>query len=445
MTVQQRISQRERDVVLGALRAGVSPQSGHHHIQVGRANEVEAVLSDLARIADDGAAFRLIVGNYGSGKTFFLSLARKLALDKRFVTMTADISPHRRLQGGDGMARSLYQALVASTATRTKPDGGALPTVVDRLVNACLETARQSGEAARDVLRSRLASLTEMVGGYEFSEVINAYWRGHESGDDVLKASAIQWLRGEITTKTDARQRLGVRNVIDDSNLYDHLKLLARLARLAGFAGLLVCLDEMVCIYRLANTQSRTANYEHILYILNECTQGTVRGCGFLLGATPESVVDPRRGLYSYAALQSRLSENPYAKGGLVDFSGPMFHLATLTKEDMYILLSKLRHLHAYGDPDRYAVPDDALIAFMEQCGRRVGDAYFRTPRNTVREFIQILDILEQNPEADWRDLLGQVTIELDTDTSAAELLAGGEARTEQDDSDELAAFRIRG
>lgn len=405
------IRARERDALIQALRSGVVPRVGQQHIQVGRVEEVKAVIKDIDRIAEGGSAFRLTIGEYGSGKTFFLQLVRSIALERKLVTVHADLSPDRRLHATGGQARSLYAELMRNMSTRAKPDGGAMGTVVERFVTSALTQARENGASTDEVIRERLTELSELTGGYDFAEVISAYWRGHESGNEQLKTDAVRWLRGEFSTRTDARAALGVRTIVDDATYYDQLKLLALFVTMAGFSGLLVCLDEMVNLYKLANTQARTSNYEQILRILNDTLSGTASHLGFILGGTPDFLLDTRRGLYSYAALQSRLLENRFAVGGLVDYSGPVLNLASLSQEDMYLLLTRLRHVFAYGDPSAYLIPDEGLTAFMTHCSSRVGDAYFRTPRTTIKEFVNLLAVLEQNPGTDWASLVGAVEL----------------------------------
>lgn len=422
MTSTDRIRPKHRDAIVQSLRAGVVPRTGQQHIQVGRVAEVQALVQDITRVADGGSTIRFVIGEYGSGKTFFLNLVRSIALEKQLVTAHADLSPERRIQATGGQARSLYAELMRNIATRAKPDGGALPSIVERLVTSALTEAKAKAVAPEVVIRERLDALTELVGGYDFAEVIAAYWRGHDRGDEVLKSAAVRWLRGEFGTKTEARQALGVRTIVDDGNVYDHIKLLARFVRLAGFGGLLVCLDELVNLYKLANTQARNSNYEQILRILNDSLQGTAAGLGFLLGGTPDFLLDTRKGLYSYQALQSRLAENAFATGALVDHSGPVLKLANLTPEDLYVLLGKVRHVYASGDPSAYLLPDEALSAFMAHCSERIGEAYFRTPRNTITAFVNLLAVLEQNPSVSWRDFLGNVQIVVEANPDLAPL-----------------------
>ncbi len=445
------IRPRERDALLQSLRAGVVPRIGQQHIQVGRAPEVTALLGDIERIADGGAGFRFIIGEYGSGKTFFLHVVRSIALQRKLVTVHADLSPDRRLHATTGQARGLYAELMRNMATRANPDGGAMASVVERFVTHALAQARSSGDDPETVIRRGLSQLSELTGGYDFAEVIAQYWQGHDTGNERRKADAVRWLRGEYSTRTDARNALGVRTIIDDANFYDQLKLLAVFVRLAGFGGLLVCLDEMVNLYKLVNTQARNANYEQVLRIVNDSTQGIATGIGFLFGGTPEFLLDTRRGLYSYAALQSRLAENSFARNGLVDYSGPVMRLANLTPEDFYVLLGKLRHVQAAGDPAAYLLPDDGLQSYMAHCAKRIGDAYFRTPRNTIKGFLDMLAVLEQNPGQKWTDLIEAVTIAPDANPDFEPLDQFAQAPNGQlprpagdgQEDDELASFKL--
>lgn len=406
--------EKERRAILDSLRAGVVPRVGQQHIQVGRATELEALLTDIKNIADGGSSIRFIIGEYGSGKTFFLNLVHSVALQNRLVSTRADLTPDKRLHATGGQARALYAELMRNISTRTKPDGGGLASIVERFITDSLQSARDKNTNPANVIRERLADLTELTGGYDFALVLENYWRGYDDGNEQLKSDAVRWLRAEYSTRTEARQALGVRRIIDDANVYDHLKLMARFIRLAGYSGLLVALDEMVNLFKLTSTQARRSNYEQILGILNDTLQGNAVGLGFLMGGTPEFLMDPRRGLYSYEALQTRLAENRFARDGLVDHSGPVIRLANLSQEDLFILLQKIRFVMAGGDESHFLVPDEALHAFMDHCHQRIGAAYFKTPRNSIKEFVHLLSLLEQNPNQDWRDLLGQVEVQED-------------------------------
>ncbi len=428
---------KDRDALIQSLRAGVVPRTGQHLIQVGRVLEIEALLKDIALIADSGSSFRLVVGDYGSGKTFFLNLVRSVAIGKKLVTAHADLNPVRRLHSSTGQSRSLYAELMCNLSTRVKPEGGALAGLVEKFVSSTITTAKSKGISPDVAIHQKLEYLTEMVNGYDFAVVISAYWRGFEQDNEQLKADAIRWLRGEFTTKTEARSALGVRTIVDDASFYDQLKLMGRFVRLAGYQGLLITLDEMVNLYKIVNSAARNANYEQLLRILNDSLQGNTEGLGFVLGGTPDFLSDPRRGLYSYPALQSRLTENSFTKHGLVDYSGPVIRLSRLSQEDFYVLLTNIRHVYASGNPANYLVPDEALQAFMSHCYKRIGEVYFQTPRTTITAFIHLLAALEQNKRADWRTLLQELEINADKDELALQLDTPGI------DDDELINFKL--
>lgn len=449
------IRPKDRDTVLQALRAGVVPRAGLHLIQVGRAREIQALVGDLERIADGGSSMRLIVGDYGSGKTFFLTLVRAIAHEKGLVTAHADLNPDRRLHGAQGQARSFYQELMRNLATRTKPDA-AMSSVVERFISTALQEARQNGAPPENVIHDRLQSLSELTNGYTFAEVISRYYAGHEQGNDQLKQDAVRWLRGEFTTKTDARAALGVRSIIDDDDVYDQLKLFARFTRLAGYKGLLVAGDELVNLLKIPHAGARNANYEQLLRMVNDVLQGHAESLGLLFGGTPEAVMDPRRGLYSYAALETRLRENAFAQArGIEDTSGPVVRLAALTPEDLYVLLTKLRHVQAGGDPGKYLVPDEALHAFLAHCANVIGAAYFQTPRQSIRAFLDLLAVLEASPGTAWNELIAQLPVDADappsvvSDEDPAETEAPGPAPERTDGApagepgDGLASFRL--
>ena len=428
-----RIRPRERDAIIQALRAGVVPKVGLRHIQVGRTGEIEELIRDIERIEDGGATIRFVIGEYGSGKTFFLNLVRLIALEKGMVCLSADVAPDRRLHATGGQARSLYAEMTRNASTRTKSDGGAMASIVERFAMQALSAAESENRVPGDVIRDRLAHLQELTGGYDFATVIARYWEGFDTGNDELKTAALRWLRAEYSTRTDARKALGVRTIVDDASVYDQLKLLALFVRQAGYQGLVVSLDELVNLHKLTSSRARQSNYEQILRILNDVLQGTARHLGFILGGTPEFLLDTRRGLYSYEALQTRLAENTFARDGLVDLSGPVIRLANLTQEDMFILLTNIRRVMQEADS---ILPDEALTAFMSHCSQRVGDAYFRTPRNSVTAFVNMLSILDQNPTVDWQSLIGSVDV---ADDHADDVNIHPVDETD----DELASFRL--
>lgn len=444
-----KIREKERSAILSSLGAGVVPSIGLHHIQVGRRGELEAFLDDLGRVQDGGAAVRFVVGRFGSGKSFFLNLVKTVAMERRFVVANADITTDRRLTGGGGVARSLFNELTRNFATRSRPEGGALGNVVERWIADLAHEVESDGGSDDDVadrMKEILEPLRDLVSGYDFATVLAAYHRGHVGHDSDLQDAAIRWLRGEYSTKTEARRDLGVRTIIDDDSIYDYLKLLAAFVRLAGYSGLLVSLDELVVLsHRLNNRTSRDRNYEAILRIVNDCLQGSVEGLMFIFAATDDCLVDQRRGLFSYEALATRLAENRFAQGGLVDLSGPVVRLPNLTPEDCFVLLMNIRRVFARGENEDQLLPKEGIERYLRSCHERMGAAYFQTPRETIKDFVGLLNVLEQNPDADWSALIGEIkTLAIDEDLGDPVDDDDGSVRDGDEGSDgDLASFRL--
>lgn len=413
------IRPRERSAIIQSLRAGVTPRIGLEYIQVGRVNEVKALIEDLDNIEQGGSAFRIIIGDFGAGKSFFLQLIRYIALEKGMVVINADMSPDRRLFASNGQARNLYKELARNLATRAHPEGNAMIPLVEKFITEQRRIADAEGKDVERVIKDKLNSLSELVDGYDFAQVIATYWKAYNEGNEDLKNNVIRYLRGEYTSRADARRDIGVRAIVEDNNVYDHIKLLARFVTQAGYKGLLVNLDEVVNLYKLPSQRARSSNYEQVLRILNDCLQGSAESLGFLLGGTPEFLMDQRKGLYSYEALHSRLAENTFAQiANVVDYHSPILMLQNLSPEEIYVLLCNIRNVFAGGNKDKYILPDEALKAFLEHCSKNIGDAYFRTPRNTIKAFVDLLSIVEQNPDLSWQSLIGNIKIDSETDNS---------------------------
>lgn len=403
------IKRRERDAILQSLQAGLVPKIGLHLIQVGRKLEVNAILGDLERIADGGASFRIIEGNYGSGKSFFLNLVKSLALQKNILVLQADITMERRVYSRHGEAQALFSELMRNLATKGRPEGDGLIGLIEAWIASIqiqIKSTGGSDDAVKAKILTSLSGLHSLTGGFDFSEVLSKYYEAFATANDGLKASAVKWLRAEYGTKTEARQALGVRSILSD-DLYENLKLVAAFAVIAGYAGILINIDELVVLsHRLPNRLVRQANFEAILAMINDCLQGGASHLGFIFAGTVECVEDTRRGLYSYEALRSRLAANSLAQGGLIDLSGPVIKLTTLTPEELFVLLQNIRLVHAFGDAAKITVPDEALTQVLQKANESLGAEVFKTPRKIIRSFIGLLNLLDQNPGVTWQQIL---------------------------------------
>lgn len=412
MKIPRRIAQ----TLINSLKGGVVPRVGLPYVTVGRKAEIDALLHDVDIIAGGGASFRFIVGRYGSGKSFLLQTIRNYVMAKNFVVVDADLSPERRLQGTRGQGLATYKELIRNMSTKTRPEGGALSLILDRWISSVQQEAAQaSGLSVTDPalaaeaekrISAVIASLSEMVHGFDFARLLTLYYRASLSGDDEAKGKVLKWFRGEYATKTEARQELGVNIIITDDDWYEYLKLFACFLQQAGYAGMLVLIDELVNIYKIPNAITRQYNYEKILTMYNDTMQGKARHLGVILCGTPQCMEDPRRGVYSYEALRSRLAEGRFS-GQHKDLLSPVIRLQPLTPEEMLILVEKLAGIHAELYEYAQIVQQQDMADFIEIEFGRIGADEHITPREVIRDFIEVLDIVYQNPEIKVRELLG--------------------------------------
>ena len=414
--IRRKVPRRIAQTVLNSLKGGVVPRIGLPYIAVGRKNEIAALLHDVDLISEGGASFRFIVGKYGAGKSFLMQTIRNYVMDKGFIVVDADLSPERRLMGTKGQGLATYRELIGNLSTKTKPEGGALTLVLDRWISQVQSSAMaKSGLSAGDPALGKLvdqeiyavtSSISELVHGFEFAHLLSMYYHAYLDGDDEVKAKVVKWFRGEYATKTEAKNELGVNIIISDDNWYDYLKLFAMFFRLAGYTGMMIMIDELVNIAKIPNAITRQYNYEKMLMMYNDALQGKAKYLGILMGATPQALEDRHRGIYSYEALRSRLAEGKFSRPGARDLLAPVIRLDPLTADEMLVLCEKLADMHAdlYGYTRKLV--DQDLASFIQMEYARIGADQNITPREVIRDFIELLDLLYQNPDMNLQELM---------------------------------------
>ena len=397
-----RVPKRVAAVILNSLKGGVVPRIGLPYITVGREVEIRALLTDLSLIADGGASFRFLVGRYGAGKSFLLQTIRTHAMGEGFVVADADLSPERRIQGGQGQGLATYRELIRNISTKTRPEGGALNLILDRWVASC-------ADADESAVNAQLAPLEEMVHGFDFARMLRRYRAAVSKGDEEAMSRVTKWIRGEYRTKSEARAELGSSTIISDDDWYDYVKLIARFLVCSGYKGMLVLIDELVNLYKIPNAITRQYNYEKILTMYNDTLQGKAQYLGMIMGGTPTSIEDRRRGVFSYEALRSRLAQGRFAREDLKDMLAPIIRLQPLTYEELLVLIEKLMQIHAGYFDWTPTLTENDLVDFLKIEFGRVGADTHLTPREVIRDFIELLDILCQNPDANVAELLQSV------------------------------------
>lgn len=436
-----KIPKRIASAIINSLKGGVVPRIGLPYITVGRETEINAFLHDIGIIEEGGASFRFIVGKYGSGKSFLLQTVRNYAMDKGLAVADADLSPERRLQGTKGQGLATYKELIRNLSVKTRPEGGALTLILDRWISGVQTEAMNENRlnfddpklktATEKKISEVISSLNEMVHGFDFARLLTLYYRAYTECDDGLKAKVVKWFRGEYTTKTEAKAELGVNIIITDDDWYEYIKLFAVFLKKAGYGGLLILIDELVNIYKIPNSITRQYNYEKILTMYNDTLQGKAQYLGIIMSGTPQCVEDTRRGVYSYEALKSRLTEGRFGKGEVKDMLAPVIKLSPLTYEEMLVLTEKLADIHSQLFDYTSRLCEEDYITFIKTEFSRIGADKAITPREVIRDFIELLNIIYQNPDIDVKELLSSGDFGFSAPTESAEI------------SEEFAEFEI--
>ncbi|NDJ16592.1 ATP-binding protein [Myxacorys almedinensis] len=424
-----KLPKRISTALINALSAGVVPRSGLEHLAVGREAELAIILQDLEQIAAGGAAFRFVVGRYGAGKSFTLQLIRSAAMERGFVVADADITPERRLTGNNGSGVATYRELMHNLATKSRPDGGALATILERWIAAIqTQVAQATGKHPNDDgfdqhveerIREVTQDVSDLVNGFDFATVIIAYWSGYRTNNDEQKEAALRWLRGEFSTKTEAKAALGVRVIIDDDTWYDYIKLFARFVADIDYKGLIIILDEVIHLFKISTTVSRQNNYDKLLAMFNDAMQGKVKYLGTLIGGTPQFLEDPRRGLYSDPAWQRRTTQSRFtAQAGVRDVDAPVIRLEPLQDEHVVKLLHRLSDLHNDHYESDKTLTQQELHMFVAALRDRAGAETLLTPGEIVRDFVGVLNVLHHNPSLTLSELLKNQSVQTANPTS---------------------------
>lgn len=417
----KQVPARIANILINALKGGVVPRAGLEYITVGRTQEIAAILHDIEMIEEGSASFRFIVGKYGSGKSFLLQTIRNYATAKGFAVVDADLSPERRFAGTKGQGLATYKELIKNLSTKSKPDGGALPLILEKWISG-IQTAVKAqtnagGEMFEELVEKQIyavaGSLEGMVNGFEFAKAVVIYWKAYNQDDAAMKSNVLKWFRGEYSTRKEAKEDLGINFIVTDETWYDFLKIFAAFLVGAGYKGMLVIIDELVNIFKIPNSITRANNYEKILTMYNDVLQGKAKHIGFLMGGTPQCIEDKYKGVFSYEALRSRLAQGHFATADTRDLSAPIIRLQMLSQEEMYILIEKLLNLHAGLYNYQPALSHEDLMYFLTVEYNRVGARTHITPREIIRDFIELINILYQNPQKSISEILGNNSFQM--------------------------------
>ena len=335
---------------------------------------------------------------------------------KGMIVADADLSPNRSLIGSSNRKKGLatYRELMCNLSIKTSPTGSALGKILDLWLNMIwIDVAKNIGqggiqgnaleEMVTNKIYETILDMQEMVHGYDFANILVMYWKASRVNDAEIKAKTLRWLRGEYNTKTEAKQDLGVSNIINDDDWYEYIKLFSNFFVKIGYKGFIVIIDELINIYKCKSPVARNNNYEKILAMYNDTMQGKARYLGIIMGGTPQSIEDVNRGVFSYEALKSRLESGKYGTNKMINLMTPIIRIMPLTKEEIIVLLEKLAEIHADLYDYELKITIEDIIDFIEEAIQGEKNV---TPRSIIRDFIEVLNLFYQNYNLSIKDIM---------------------------------------
>lgn len=413
----KRIPKRKAIVLLNALQGGVVPRVGLGYISVGREQEINALLRDIEVIENGGSTFRLISGNYGTGKTFLIQTIKEYLLDKGFVTCDCDLSPERCFIGTNGKNKGLatFQKLVSNISIKTCPEGGALQYILDDFIskivmdeenNTSAASNINSKESARKSFQKFLIPFRTKVHGIEFTNILLRYYDAYQSNDFDEINRCLKWLKGEYRLRSEVKNDFGSSIMITDDDWFDFLDLYVTLFKIIGFKGLFIMFDEVINLFRIINPSYRLKNYEKVLNMYNDTLQGKVKNVGIILAGTPESIYDSTKGLFSYEALKSRLYfANPLQTK--INPLSPIITLSPLTQSDLVVLLERLSVIHSEVTGYNNEISLEEILSFLQYVYGH--SEVVATTRSIIRDFLNLLNTKNDDNSLSFEDVLKNI------------------------------------
>ncbi len=410
--MKNKVNPKEAHSIIKALEGGIVPIKGIQHLLVGRNEEVQEIISILNSVMEGGSDIRFWTGDFGSGKSFMLRTIESIAIEKNFAVSTVDLTPTRRFHASDGKARALYTEIVNNITVRTCQDGNAIATILEEWINGIIADVSEKNnipvskvlmaenkKLVEDQMLNITSSFSSVGLSFEFGQAAAKYYEGVVEDNRMLKLKALRWIRGDMDTKTEAKRELGIEKIVNDDNWYDGVKTLSELLLGIGYSGFVINFDEAVNLYKLPLSQTREKNYEKILNIYNECKSNKAKGLFINFGATRKTVFDENRGMSSYGALKGRLGKEDIMDSGLINVNRTVLPLRVLNPEEIYTLLENLINIYNVRYKTNIQLKTEQIKMYMEEQLNRPGAIEFLTPRAVIKDYLEILDLIRQNPD----------------------------------------------
>ena len=404
------VSARRRRDIVDALRRGTVPQQGLDVLAVGLGRFGAAIDAELESVADGGAQFKAVRGEYGSGKTFVARWLVERAKRRGFAAAEVQVSetetPLHRLE-------TVYRRVVESLSTAEAPPS-ALRDVVDGWFHVLEQDVVAAG-ADRGDLSAVQAGVTSLLerrletvsrSAPAFATALRSYRQAVLAGDLVQAEGLLAWLGGQPHVASSVRRSAGVRGDLDHFGALGFLQGLLTVLRDSDYRGLVVVLDEVETLQRV-RSDVREKSLNALRQLVDEIDSGRFPGLYLVITGTP-AFYDGQQGMQRLPPLAQRLAVDFATDARFDNARAPQIRLPGFTLASLEELGARVRDIYAAGAdaPERVrAVVDDAYLADLARgVAGRLGEKAGVAPRLYLKKLVgDVLDRVDQFGDFDPR------------------------------------------
>lgn len=383
----------ENKKLINTFKNGIVPERHLDFILTGR----EAEISELSRCFENTknniGSIKFITGPYGSGKTFLLNYAKNMALDLGFVVAKIEVDASFKFYNLEHFYYHVMHNLYVHTNTYSKTS---FENIFDMWIN------KLKSDSYRHQAPKEIQYVISEIGKYNqsFARAFMSYIKSKINHDAEMTETVVSWLTGESNIPFHLKEKFNIKGQIDKSNSIDFLKAFIKLITLLGYNGLVVMIDEMDFIIA-ERSDLRYKSYLNLRHLIDMTISGDLPQSCFIFSGSDKLFSDPEKGIPSYEALSQRLGHaidvNTHT---LLDVRQPIMHLKRLEFEIYNELGEKLTYLYQKVFDLDLNITIDSLknwvfLTYKEQ-GKEYGEV---TIREFITKYIEIMDIIHQNPK----------------------------------------------
>lgn len=384
--------------IIDSLRNGTVPAEGTENIAVGIDEELTEIQDQIERTREDKSAFKFIIGDYGSGKTFFSTSVREMAYDKKFVVSSVVISQETPLHKFEELYRKIMEGMRTSENKKIPAFNFILEewllNIEDKVIEIEGLDPYEDSKKFQIEMNKRINEELMIVGSIaaSFANAIRAFYKAKYEGDTVLAQGAVAWLKGD-NVRAELKSKLGVIGTITRENSFEFFRALLQMIKTAGYEGLMIILDEVETVQKLVRKDMRSAAYENLRFFIDESDRNSFPSCFFLYTGTTD-LMESEKGFKSLEPLYQRIKVEREKGDKFKNLRQPVMFLDGLNRDRLYEVACRVRNIHGqvYSWMPNDKLTDDFIKRLINDMTLGFGGEINIGPRGFLRTLIDILD-----------------------------------------------------